>query len=123
MKIVALIARVLLGLVFLVFGLNLFLHFIHMPPPEGQAGAFFGALFVSGYIYPIAVLQVVGGLLMLSGRFIPIGLVLLGPVIVNIVLFHICLDPKGLPMAIGVAVLSLIVLAHHRQSFAPLLKA
>lgn len=123
MKIAALISRVLLGLIFLVFGLNLFLHFIKMPPPEGQAGAFFGALFVSGYIYPIAVLQVVGGLLMLSGRFIPLGLTLLGPVIVNIVLFHICLDPKGLPLAIVVAVLSLIVLADQRQSFAPLLKA
>ena len=123
MKIAALIARLLLGLIFTVFVLNLFLHFLKMPPPEGQAGAFFGALFVSGYIYAIAALQVVGGLLLLSGRFIPLGLTLLGPVIVNILLFHICLDPAGLPLAIVVAVLTLVVLAHHRQSFAPLLKA
>lgn len=123
MKIAALIARVLLGIVFLVFGSNLFLHFLKMPPPQGQAGAFFGALFSSGYIYAIAALQVVGGLLLLIGRFVPLGLTLLGPVIVNILLFHVCLAPEGLPLAAVVALLTLVVLAHYRQSFTPLLKA
>ena len=123
MKIAALIARLLLGVIFLVFGSNLFLHFLKMPPPSGQAGAFFGALFSSGYIYAIAALQVAGGLLLLIGRFVPLGLTLLGPVIVNILLFHICLAPEGLPLAGVVAVLTLVVLAHYRQSFAPLLEA
>jgi putative oxidoreductase len=97
MKYAIIIARVLLGLVFFVFGSNAFLHFIPMPPMQGQAGAFIGALITSGYIYPIAILQVVGGLLLLIGRFIPLGLTLLGPVIVNIMLYHIFLDPSALP--------------------------
>ncbi|HAF02445.1 MAG TPA: hypothetical protein DCG89_01395, partial [Spartobacteria bacterium] len=73
MKYAIIIARVLLGLVFVVFGSNAFLHFIPMPPMQGQAGAFIGALVSSGYIYVIALLQVVGGLLLLIGRFIPLG--------------------------------------------------
>src|SRR5213076_1498595 len=100
MKIITIIARSLLGLIFVVFGLNAFLHFIPMPPPEGQAGAFSGAMFQSGYFYVVAVLQILGGLLLLSGLFAPLGLTLLGPVIVNILLFHIFLAPGGLPTAI-----------------------
>jgi hypothetical protein len=71
----------------------------------------------------VGALQVVGGILCLVGRFVPLGLTLLGPVIVNILLFHILLEPSGLPMAIGVSVLALIVLWHHRASFAGLVKA
>ena len=123
MKIVAIIARVLLGLIFVVFGLNGFLQFMKMPPPEGLAGDFIKAMFVSHYFYVVAALQVAGGFLCLIGRFVPLGLTLLGPVIVNILLFHIFLDPKGLPMAIGVSVLALIVLWNYRASFAGLVKA
>jgi uncharacterized membrane protein YphA (DoxX/SURF4 family) len=65
MKYAIIIARILLGLIFAVFGSNAFLHFIPMPPMQGDAGAFIGALIKSGYIYPIASLQVVGGLLLL----------------------------------------------------------
>ena len=82
MKYAIIITRVLLGLVFVVFGSNAFLHFIPMPPMQGQAGAFIGALINSGCIYAVALLQVVGGLLLLIGRFIPLGLTLLVPVIV-----------------------------------------
>ena len=89
MKYAILIARVLLGIVFVVFGSNAFLHFIPTPPLQGQAGAFIGALIASGYIYAVAILQIVGGLLLLIGRFVPLGLALLGPVIVNIMLYHI----------------------------------
>ncbi len=90
MKYAIIIARVLLGLVFAVFGSNAFIHFIPIPQMQGQAGAFMGALASSGYIYPIALLQVTGGLLLLIGaRFAPLGLTLLGPVIVNIMLYHI----------------------------------
>ena len=117
MKYAVIIARVLLGLVFAVFGSNAFLHFIPMPPMQGQAGAFIGALVSSGYIYPIAVLQVVGGLLLLIGRFVPLGLTLLGPVIVNIMLYHIFLDTSGLPMAIVISILALFLLWGYRDRF------
>jgi len=122
MKIIATIARILLGAVFVTFGLNAFLQFLKMPPPEGLAGDFMKALFVSHYYYAVAILQIVGGLLCLIGRFVPLGLTLLGPVIVNILLFHICLEPKGLPLALGVAVLALIVLWYHRSAFAGLVR-
>lgn len=118
MKYVIIIVRVLLGLMFAVFGSNAFLHFIPMPPMEGQAGAFIGALVSSGYIYAIAVLQVLGGLLLLlGGRFVPLGLTLLGPVIVNIVLYHIFLDTQGLPMAIGISIFALFLLWVYRFKF------
>lgn len=119
MKYVIIIARVLLGLVFTVFGLNGFLHFIGaMPEMQGQAGAFITALASSGYLYVIAFLQVVGGLCLLFGaRFVPLGLTLLGPVIVNIVLFHIFLEPAGLPMAIALSALALFLLWIYRFKF------
>ena len=118
MKYVIIIARVLLGLVFVVFGSNAFLHFIPMPEIPGQAGAFIGALANSGYIYVIAALQVVGGICLLIGsRFTPLGLTLLGPVIVNIVLYHIFLDPAGLPMAACISVFALFLLWIYRFKF------
>ena len=118
MKYVIIIVRVLLGLMFAVFGSNAFLHFIPMPPMQGQAGAFIGALVSSGYMYVIALLQVIGGLLLLiGGRFVALGLTLLGPVIVNIVLYHIFLDTQGLPMAIGVSLAALFLLWVYRFKF------
>ena len=119
MKYVIIIARVLLGLVFVVFGANGFLHFMGpMPEMQGQAGAFITALASSGYIYVIAFLQVVGGLcLLLGARFVPLGLTLLGPVIVNIVLFHVFLEPAGLPMAIALSALALFLLWIYRFKF------
>src|SRR5678816_1555036 len=96
MRIAALIARLLLGLIFVVFGLNGFLQFIPMGPmPAGLAGQFIGALFQSHYLWVVAALQVIGGLLLLINRFVPLGLVLLGPVIVNILLYHLLLFPSG----------------------------
>jgi uncharacterized membrane protein YphA (DoxX/SURF4 family) len=119
MKYVIIIARVLLGLVFFVFGLNGFLHFMGpMPEMQGQAGAFITALASSGYLYVIAFLQVVGGLcLLLGARFVPLGLTLLGPVIVNIVLFHVFLEPGGLVMSLVISVLALFLLWIYRFKF------
>jgi putative oxidoreductase len=119
MKYVIVIVRVLLGLMFVVFGSNAFFKFMG-PPPEmhGQAGAFITALMSSGYMYVVAVLQVLGGLcLLLGARFVPLGLTLLGPVIVNIVLYHVFLDTQGLPMAIAVALLALFLLWIYRFKF------
>src|ERR1700687_2794569 len=124
MKITATIARIILGSVFVFFGLNIFFQFLHMPPPpSGPAGDFTKALFVSHYLYVVAALQVIGGLLCLAGRFVPLGLTLLGPGIVNNLLCHILPNRTGLPMAIVVSVLALIVLWYHRASFAGLVKS
>jgi uncharacterized membrane protein YphA (DoxX/SURF4 family) len=117
MKMATVIARVLLGLVFVIFGLNIFLHFIPMPPPEGAAGDFFKALFVSHYLWVVGALQIAGGALLLSGRFVPLGLTLLGPVIVNILCFHIFLAQSGLPLAIVISVLALLLLWSYRENF------
>jgi putative oxidoreductase len=118
MKIVTLIARLLLGLIFLVFGLNGFLNFMGMGPmPSGLAGQFIGALALSHYFWVVAALQIVGGVLLLVNRFVPLALVLLGPVIVNILLYHLLLNPTGAPLAIVVAILWGIVFYSHRQYF------
>ncbi len=118
MKIAALIARFLLGLVFLVFGLNGFLHFIPMPPlPPGPAGQFLGALFASHFVLVVSAVQVAGGALLLVNRYVPLALVLLGPVIVNIFFFHLLMDKTGLPRAIVVVILWGILFLRHRQYF------
>ena len=122
MKTLTIIARSLLGLTFVVFGLNAFLQFIPLPPPQGLAGDFMKALFVSHYFYVVAVLQIAGGALLLRGRFVPLGLTLLGPVIVNILLFHIFLQPAGLPLAVVVGALALFLLWAYRQAFGGLIK-
>jgi uncharacterized membrane protein YphA (DoxX/SURF4 family) len=123
MKTATIIARVLLGLIFVTFGLNMFLSFIPLPPPpEGPAREFMTALFVSHYVYVLGALQVVGGLIQLSGRWIPLGLTLLGPVIVNIVCFHVLMAPAGLPMALVVSFLALFLLWRYRGYFAGLVK-
>src|SRR5689334_9224601 len=118
MKIVTLIARILLGLVFLVFGLNGFLNFLNMGPmPTGLAGQFMGALFMSHYYWVVAALQIAGGLLLLVNRFVPLALVLLGPVIVNIICYHVFLHPSGALLAAVVTILWFIVFYDKRQYF------
>jgi putative oxidoreductase len=122
MKIATIIARSLLGLIFTIFGSNLFLHFIPMPPPpEGPAREFMTALFVSHYLYVVGALQVLGGLILLSGRLVPLGLALLAPVIVNIFCFHALMAPDGLPMAVTVSVLALFLVWRYRKNFISLL--
>jgi len=124
MNILTVIIRVLLGLMLVVFGSNAFLHFIPMPPlPPTTAGNFISALMVSHYIDAVALFEIVGGALLVVGRFVPLGLTLLGPVIVNIVLFHIFLDRSGLGMAAIVSALSLFLLWRYRAAFAGLLRA
>ena len=118
MKIAALISRLLLGLIFVVFGLNGFLHFIPMPPPTGVAGQFFGAIFASRYYVVIFGIQVLGGLLLLINRFVPLALALLAPVIVNIFFFHALMAPAGLPLAIVVVILWAILAVRNKQYFA-----
>ncbi len=120
MKLTAKVVRYLLGLGMVVFGLNAFFPF--MPPvdlPE-KGGQFMGLLFESGYFNFVAILQLVGGLMMLLGRFVPLGLTFLGPVLVNILIFHISFDPKGIGMGLIFTLLWLIVFWRHKKSFEPL---
>ena len=117
-------ARVLLGLVFFVFGLNKFLHFIPQPPPQGAAGDFFIGLAASGYFFPLlASAEVIAGAALLMRRFVPLALSVLAPVIVNIVAFHAFLAPSGLPVAIVVLGLELFLAWSYRAAFRAMLHA
>jgi hypothetical protein len=117
MKIVSLIARYLLGLIFLVFGLNGFLHFLPSPLPPGLGGQFVGAMFLSHYLAIVFALEFIGAVLLLINRYVPLALVILGAIIVNIVLFHAFMAPSGLPLAIVVTILWLLVAASVRPAF------
>ena len=116
MKIAAVIARILVGLVFTVFGLNGFLNFIPAPPlPPGPAGQFITALFVSHYLYVIAAVQVISGILLLINRYVPLAIVLLGPMLVNILAYHLLMNTMGLPVAAVVALLWVFLAFYYRQ--------
>jgi len=123
MKIATVIARILLGLIFVFFGSNAFLHFLPMPPPpQGVAGEYLHAFFASGYVNVIGGFQVIGGLLLLIGRFVPLGLTILGAVIVNIWAFHLLMAPEGLPPAVVVTILELFLVWSYRDRFAGILR-
>jgi uncharacterized membrane protein YphA (DoxX/SURF4 family) len=124
MKVITIIARVLLGLIFIVFGSNAFLHFIPMPPlPQGLAGDYIRVFSTSGYVYVIGAMQVVGGLLVLIGRFVPLGLTILAAIIFNILVFHGLMAPEGFAPGLVVTVLEVFLLWRYRASFAGLLHA
>jgi putative oxidoreductase len=122
MKIAALIARILLGLVFLVFGLNGFLNFLPLPALAGLAGQFIDVLAASHLMMFVFGLEILGGLLLLLNRFVPLALVLLGPVIVNIFLFHALLDRGELPLAVLVVVLWAIVAVRNMEHLASIFR-
>ena len=123
MKTISAIARYLAGAIFLVFGLNGFLHFIPLPPPTGVAGQFMGALFVSHYLTLIFGLQVIAAALLLANRYVPLALAVLAPVIVNILCFHALMAPSGLPLALFVAILWALIFVDVRSAFAGLFQA
>ena len=87
------------------------------PMPTGLAGQFIGALFASHYLWVIAALQIIGGALLLVNRFVPLALVLLGPVIVNIICYHVFLNPSGALLAVVVTILWFVVFYDKRQYF------
>lgn len=122
MKIAVLVARILLGLIFVFFGLNAFFNFLHAPMPTGLAGQFIGALYTSHfYVVPFG-FQLIGGLLLLSGRYVSLALVILAPILVNILTFHLTMAPGILP-GLVCTVLWFIIFAGHRSSFAGILNA
>jgi uncharacterized membrane protein YphA (DoxX/SURF4 family) len=115
-------ARLFLGLVFTVFGLNFFLHFLPMPAAPPRAAAFGGALFASGYLFPLLkATEVAAGLLLLSGFFVPLALAVLAPIVINIVGFHLFLEPSGLPLPLVVLAAELFLAWTYRAAFAPML--
>jgi uncharacterized membrane protein YphA (DoxX/SURF4 family) len=117
-------ARLFLGLVFTVFGLNFFLHFLPTPPSPPRASAFAGALFASGYLFQLLkITEILAGVLLLSNRFVPLALAVLAAIVINIVSFHLFLAPSGLPLPLAVLAAELIAAWSYRAAFAPMLRA
>jgi len=123
MKIVTTIVRLLYGLAFTVFGLNFFFNFIPAPPPTGLAGDYFKVLAASHYLYVIGAMQLLSGLLLLIGKFVPFALTILAAMIFNILCIHILMEPSGLPMALVFAAIELFLVWSYRDRFAGILAA
>jgi len=121
---ITLISRLLLGLIFFIFGLNGFFHFIPLPPHGNEAAvAFMGGLFQAGYFFPLlALIQVISGFLLLSGFYVPLTLLFLAPITVNILLFHLFLDPSGIVMAVLVIALNIFLGWAYINSFLGILQ-
>jgi len=123
MKIAVVIARVLLGLVFLVFGLNDFFHFIPMQPMPGDAGTMATLFYQHGWLTFHGVLYVIAGILLLIGRYVPVALVILGPILVNILVFHLTLQPAGIVPGLVCTVLELFLIWAYWPAFAGIFSA
>ena len=125
MKLASTIARYLLGLIFVVFSLNFWLHFMPIPmPPEGSNAAnFMGAIYMSGFLTVVKVLELVSGLLLLAGKFINLALAILGPIVINIVLYHVVILGAGYGMAVVLCVLALVALLGRKEFLGSLLAA
>ena len=121
---IATVARTVQGAAFLTFGLNGFFHFLPMPPPPPAAGAFFGALFATGYMLPlIKGTEVVTAVMLLSNRFVPLALALIAPVIVNILAFHAFLAPAGIVLPLVLLATELVLAWSYRDAFRSMLRA
>ena len=118
MKFTFLIARIFLGLSFLIFGLNGFFQFMHQPPmPPSLAADFANALMVSHYMWFISALEIAASVLLLAGVYVPLGLTLLGPIIVNILLFHIFFAPKAILPGVVMTLLWILCFWKVRRAF------
>jgi len=123
MKIVATIARYLMGLIFVVFGLDKFLHFFPQPAlPPGLAGEFTHVFLVTKYAMLVGAFEVVGGLFLLANRFVPLALAFLAPVIVNILFVNATMTPQAIPVSALVTICWLLVYFRVRVAFQPLFK-
>jgi uncharacterized membrane protein YphA (DoxX/SURF4 family) len=116
----SLLVRVTLGIMLVVFGSNKFLHFIPLPPPSGAAADFMNSLGATGYIFPIVgILEVCIGVLLLLKKWIAFALILLAPISINILLFHLFLDIPGVSAALLVAALNGILMYKHWKQYRP----
>jgi uncharacterized membrane protein YphA (DoxX/SURF4 family) len=120
---VPVVARTLLGLAFLVFGANFFLHFLPEPAPSPEIGAFIGALMTSKILTIVKAIEVVAGLLLITNRFVPLALTLLAPVEIGILAFHSVFAPAGLPLPAILVALTIYLAWAYRAAFAPMLRA
>ena len=121
MKYLYLFCRILLGLMFVVFGANILHPFMPMqPPPAGSPAAqFMGVMFSTGWMHHIGFFQVLGGLLVLIGGTLPLGLCILGPIIVNILIFHtVIMGGQGIGPGLFATVLEIILIYGYRANFA-----
>jgi uncharacterized membrane protein YphA (DoxX/SURF4 family) len=117
-------ARYALGLLLITFGLNGFLQFLPSPPMADPAVRFIGAILETGYLLPLVkLIEISVGVMLLANRFVPLALVLLAPISVNVVAFHLFLDPAGILPAAVVAFLNTYLLFVYRPVYAPMLKA
>ena len=115
------IARIVLGLLLLVFGANKFLHFIPMDAPTGSAGEFMNSLGATGYIFPVVgILEVMIGAMLLLKKWVAFALILLAPISINILLFHMFLDIPGISIALLIVVINTILIYKHWQQYKPL---
>lgn len=115
------IARLLLGLMLVVFGANKLFHFIPMEPPTGAAGEFMNSLGATGYIFPVVgVLEIAIGFLLLLKKWVAFALILLAPISINILLFHLFLDIPGLSFALVVVIINSILIYKHWEKYRPL---
>lgn len=112
-----------MGAVFLIFGLQNFLNFMHAPLPPGNAGEFLGLLVSTHYAYVIGAVMLISGILFLANRFVALGLVLLGPILFNILVFHICMDLKDIGAGLFATLLWFLVFWQHRAAFAGIFAA
>lgn len=115
------IVRIVLGVALVVFGANKFLHLIPMEAPTGSAGDFMNSLGATGYVFPIiGVLEVMIGILLLMKKWVAFALILLAPISINIVLFHLFLDIPGSPIALLILIFNTILIFKHWQQYKPL---
>ena len=120
MKVASKVAKVILGIGFIVFGLNGFLGFIPIPPPAGEnAKTFLGVLAATHYLSVVKALEMIGGIMVFSGRLAPLGLVILTPILVNILLYDALMDPAGLPIAVILFALDIFLIFRHKEVFTP----
>lgn len=116
--------RLAYGLMWFVFGLNYFLNFLENPAMSEAGTAFAGAIFATGYLFPLVkVVEVVGGILLLSGFYVPLALVLLSPILVGIVTIHLFLNPAGIPMALILTIIHVYLMVRNRYAYSGLLQA
>ena len=117
------IARTLLGLAFVVFGLNFFLQFLPQPPVPPEAGAFLGALVAGKILTIIKCVEVGAGVLLVVNRFPTLALALLAPVEIGILVFHGVYEPSGLPLPAVLVALTIYLAYAYRAAYAPMLRA
>lgn len=120
---VVMVARILLGLIFVIFGLNKLFGFLEMPPPEGGAGAFMGALIASGYFFPfLGIVEAICGVLLLINKYTRLATIVLLPITINIVIFHLALAPAGGAPGYLTLILNVVLVMAYKEDYEGLLK-